>query len=229
MKWTQNIPICCWIPPQQIAPVYSYSLFTLRRARSPLRINGERALLRVNRLYIHSDLVIHTTTTATVIPKYYLFLEGTMVPGIFCYSQKPSYNLCQQHGILSEHGIFQFLVSKCVTEQGEITAEQPLWSFFSGTTGKINTWNRPFEYNLTNLMRYLPILLINKVWTFLYKFYIPLSGTERNLRSEPLHFIRKLNNFNWQGWNFSTVVLRFSTTLLSFNLSLLNLWFSSSK
>ena len=30
----------------------SYSLFTLRRARFPLRINGERALLRVNRLYI---------------------------------------------------------------------------------------------------------------------------------------------------------------------------------
>ena len=29
-----------------------YSLFTLRRARSPLIINGERALLRVNRLYV---------------------------------------------------------------------------------------------------------------------------------------------------------------------------------
>ena len=35
-----------------------YSLFTLRKARSPLEINWERAFLRVNRLYIYLNLTV---------------------------------------------------------------------------------------------------------------------------------------------------------------------------
>ena len=38
-----------------------YSLFTLRRARAPLILNGERALLRVNRLQNFENKVIQST------------------------------------------------------------------------------------------------------------------------------------------------------------------------
>ena len=51
-----------------------YSLFTLRKARSPLIINGERAFLRVNRLYM-AGLLACLTQHHTLIESV-LICEG---------------------------------------------------------------------------------------------------------------------------------------------------------